>query len=228
MFMTVLGNITLSPEEREYLQAECPYLNPAYIHYLSNLRLYPEKQVDIKFHPTEGGAGKSSQDGSQDWGSIEIEIRGKWVETIPYEILLLALTSEAYFLFCDRDWNHDGQEEKAYEKACALLKGGCAFSEFGSRRRRDYRTQNLVMQGLCRGAREGREKGWDGKFTGTSNVHFAMKYNVKPIGTVAHEWYMGIAAITNNYEDANEIASQYWIGCFGAGVNSSVTLKSSE
>lgn len=222
--LAVLGNLTLSPEEREYLQKECPYLPQAYIRYLSDLRLHPERQVDIKFHPVPQNDEKSPENASQEWGSIEMNIRGKWIETIPYEIPLLALTSEAYFLFCDREWDHAGQEEKAYEKGCVLIKGGCAFSEFGSRRRRDYHTQDLVMQGLCRAAKEGSEKGWDGKFIGTSNVHFAMKYNVSPIGTVAHEWYMGIAAITNDYENANEIASRYWIGRFGVGVSSSPAL----
>ncbi|KAI5301850.1 nicotinate phosphoribosyltransferase [Ascosphaera pollenicola] len=145
-------------------------------------------------------------------------IRGTWVDTILYEIPLLALTSEAYFKFCDKDWNHDGQEEKAYQKGVELLQNGCVFSEFGSRRRRDYHTHDTVMKGLCRAAEEGKEKGWPGKFLGTSNVHFAMKYGVAPIGTVAHEWYMGIAAITNNYEGATELGLRYWIGTFGEGV----------
>jgi nicotinate phosphoribosyltransferase len=135
-----------------------------------------------------------------------------------YEIPLLALVSEAYFKFVETDWSYEGQADKAYQKGRALLEGGCIVSEFGSRRRRDYHTQDIVLQGLRRADDEGRKAGWAGKLTGTSNVHFAMKHGVLPIGTVAHEWFMGVAAITNNYEKANEIALEYWTATFGQGV----------
>lgn len=140
------------------------------------------------------------------------------METILYEIPLLALVSEAYFKFCDKDWSHAGQVEKAYEKGAKLLQEGCIFSEFGTRRRRDYHTQDLVLQGLRRAEAEGAQKGWTGKLSGSSNVHFAMKHGVPPVGTVAHEWFMGVAAITNNYEQANKIALEYWTSTFGEGV----------
>lgn len=147
-----------------------------------------------------------------------MDIGGLWLETILYEIPLLALTSEAYFKFCDRDWTHDKQAEKAFEKGLKLMENSCIFSEFGTRRRRDYHTQDLVLAGLKNAHTEARTRGLGGKLAGTSNVHFAMKYNLPPVGTVAHEWFMGIASITNDYEHANEAALRYWVGCFGEGV----------
>ncbi|OAL63918.1 nicotinate phosphoribosyltransferase [Trichophyton rubrum] len=207
-----LENIKLTEEELEFLQKCCSYLNPAYLKYLSEFRLKPSEQLEVSFIPIDDTGSKD------DMGDVKIAIKGLWVETILYEIPLLALTSETYFKFCDRDWDYHQQEEKAFRKGCALLENGCIFSEFGTRRRRDYHTQNLVMEGLTRAAKKGVEEGFKGKFAGTSNVHFAMKYGIDPVGTVAHEWYMGIAAITNNYENANEIALRYWLGCFGEGV----------
>ena len=132
------------------------------------------------------------------------------MDTILYEIPLLALVSEAYFKFCDQDWSYTGQADKAYQKGIKLLEEGCIFSEFGTRRRRDYHTQDVVLQGLRRAEAEAKQKGWPGKLSGTSNVHFAMKHGIPPVGTVAHEWFMGVEAITNDYEHANQIALEYW------------------
>ncbi|GAD96286.1 nicotinate phosphoribosyltransferase [Paecilomyces variotii No. 5] len=207
-----LGNIRLTDEELQFLKDRCPYLNDAYLRYLTQFRFKPQEQINIIFTPVED-TGKDS-----DLGDVEYEIKGLWVETILYEIPMLALTSEAYFRFCETDWDYNNQEERAYRKGCALLENACIFSEFGSRRRRDYHTQDLVMAGLCRAAEHGKQTGWKGVFSGSSNVHFAMKYGVNPVGTVAHEWYMSIAAITNDYENANELGLRYWLGCFGEGV----------
>ena len=208
-----IANIRVSPDEIEFLRTKCPYFNDAYLKYLTTFKLKPSEQIDITFKPLNDTGG------DDDEGDLEYLIKGLWVETILYEIPLLALTSQAYFMFCDRDWDYTSQEEKAFRKGCALLEHGCLFSEFGSRRRRDYHTQDLVMKGLCRAAEEGKKKGWKGVLTGSSNVHFSMKYNVTPVGTVAHEWYMAIAAITGDYENANELALRYWLGCFGEGVS---------
>jgi nicotinate phosphoribosyltransferase len=204
-----LGGISLTPAELEYLRRQCPYFGEAYLGYMESFRMRPSEQVKLSFTPADDGS---------EYGDLHMSIKGLWTETIVYEIPLLALTSEAYFKFCSTDWNHDGQEDKACRKTLTLLEHGCYFSEFGSRRRRDYRTQDLVLKGICMGAEQAAEKGFVGKVTGTSNVHFAMKYGIPPVGTVAHEWYMGIAAITNNYENANELGLRYWLGTFGEGV----------
>lgn len=201
-----LGNISLSNEEYRFLQTHCEYLTPDYLDFLKDFQLRPREQVQIKFIPDGEGC---------DIGAVELNIAGKWVDTILYEIPVLALTSEAYFRFMDTDWSYDGQEEKAYEKGMKLLEHGCITSEFGTRRRRDYHTQALVFRGLVKASNEAAKKGFPGKLSGTSNVHLAMRFNIPPVGTVAHEWFMGIAAITGDYKQATEKALQHWVSCFG-------------
>ncbi|KAL8828545.1 MAG: hypothetical protein Q9170_006556 [Blastenia crenularia] len=207
-----LANISLTLEELEYLKRTCTYFNDTYLRFLTSFRLRPSEQVRASFTVLQDTGS------DQDVGDLQLDVGGRWLDTILYEIPLLALTSEAYFKFCDGDWTYKHQEARAYDKGCKLMQHGCIFSEFGSRRRRDYHTHDLVIQGLKRAAVDGHDRGWKGKLSGSSNVHFAMKYGIPPVGTVAHEWFMGIASITNDYEHANETALRYWVGCFGEGV----------
>jgi nicotinate phosphoribosyltransferase len=208
-----LGNISLSEDEYKYLQNHCPYLTGTYLRFLKELRLRPREQVKLTFHPVGDDTGSDS-----DLGDVDMQISGKWVETILYEIPILALTSEAYFKFMDKNWSYAGQQKLATEKGQRLLQAGCVFSEFGTRRRRDYHTQALVFGGLKVASDEAEKNGWPGKLSGSSNVHLAMRFNMPPVGTVAHEWFMGIAAIMNDYGNASEEALRRWIGCFGEGV----------
>lgn len=208
-----LGNIRVTDEEIEWLEKTCPFFSKEYLEFLKTFYLKPAEQLSLIFSPVDGTAEGDAQP-----GEVAISISGLWVDTILFEIPLLALISEAYFKFVDTDWNHDGQVENAKQKGMQLLEAGCAFSEFGSRRRRDYKTHEMVMTGLLDAQKEVQGKGFPGKFSGTSNVHFAMKYGVAPVGTVAHEWFMGIAALTGDYAGANEKALQYWTGVFGQGV----------
>jgi nicotinate phosphoribosyltransferase len=211
-----LANIALSSEELEFLRTQCKYLTANYLEYIGSFRFRPSEQVQVSFTPNNDTGSDS------DIGPVVIRVAGSWVDTILYEIPLLALISETYFKFCDRSWSYDGQLELAQRKGEQLLKGGCVFSEFGSRRRRDYKTQELVLKGLVEASQDGERIGWSGKLSGTSNVHFAMRFGLPPIGTVAHEWFMGVAAITGDYEHANEIALKYWVGTFGPGVGVSL------
>jgi nicotinate phosphoribosyltransferase len=187
-------------------------LNKPYLDFLKEFRLNPREQILATFTP-EKDTGSDD-----DIGNVNLVVKGLWVETILYEIPLLALTSEAYFRFIDTDWTYDGQEENAYAKGMRLLEAGCVVSEFGTRRRRDYHTQALVFRGLVKAKKEGEKMGLPGQISGTSNVHLAMRFGIPPIGTVAHEWFMGVAAITGNYETATKTALSYWVGCFGEGV----------
>ncbi|KAI0023781.1 nicotinate phosphoribosyltransferase [Xylariomycetidae sp. FL0641] len=209
-----LGNISLSDDELRYLKTHCKYLTSDYLDFLKEFRLSPRDQLKPVFKPLD----PDNSENEDALGDVHIDIKGSWVDTILYEIPLLALTSEAYFKFMDKDWNYDGQEQKAFEKGMKLLEAGCTFSEFGTRRRRDYHTQALVFRGLVKASKEGEKRGLPGKLTGTSNVHLAMRFNLPPVGTVAHEWFMGSAAVTDDYENATETALRNWTDCFGEGV----------
>lgn len=206
-----LGNIQLSDEEYVFLKTHCDYLTPDYLQFLKEFQLRPRDQVKVTFK----AEGDGDSGGPDVIGEVDIAIAGTWVDTILYEIPILALTSEAYFRFMDTDWNYDGQEELAYEKGVKLLEAGCITSEFGTRRRRDYHTQALVFRGLVNAAKDATAKGFPGKLSGTSNVHLAMRFNIPPVGTVAHEWFMGTAAIMDDYTTATEEALRRWVGCFG-------------
>lgn len=102
------------------------------------------------------------------------------------------------------------------------------FSEFGTRRRRSLRVQELVVQGLIAGVEEVKRRDGDlgqGGLAGTSNarwtggytpqhglmiqVHLALKYDLKPSGTIAHEWIMAIGA-KYGYKGANRRAMEMW------------------
>ena len=203
--------MALTTEELQYLQENCSFLDrEGYLEFLHKFRLRPKDHLQLEFLP-------SPED--EQVGDLRLEIKGRWVDTILYETLLLALVSKAYFKFCDQDWSYDGQRDKAYGKAMKLIDAGCTFTEFGTRRRRDYTTQDLVMQGLTEAAKEAKKSSFGGgQFAGTSNVHFAMKHGVPPSGTVAHEWFMGVAAATADYHQATEWALRYWLQCYGEGV----------
>jgi len=57
--------------------------------------------------------------------------------------------------------------EAAYHKAHTLLQAGCAFSDFGTRRRRSFAVQDLVIQAIVSASRDVPGKG---ALLGTSNV----------------------------------------------------------
>ena len=166
----------MTDEELAWLKSTCTYFPADYLSFLKTFRFRPFEQVRIEY--------------DQSTCELSMHISGKWLDIILYEIPLLSLVSEAYFKFVDLDWDYVAQYERAYCKAERLLRAGCKFAEFGTRRRRDYRTHELVVKAL-RDAdvalRKTNNSMIKGNFTGTSNVHFARIFGVAPIGTLAHE-----------------------------------------
>jgi len=93
---------------------------------------------------------------------------------------------------------------KLNQKVELANKEGMLFSEFGTRRRFSYEVQDKVCEYLKKHSKT---------CVGTSNVHFAMKYDMKPIGTHPHEWFMFHGA-QYGYKNANYMALENWVDIY--------------
>lgn len=200
-----LIHLQLTPQERAWLATTCPYLRNDYLDYLERFRFDPKSQVQVDFVPST-----TDQDAQPSkWGDLSLTVEGVWSHVIFYEVPLMAIVSQVYFSIVDTDWSLEGQFEQAKAKAERLTSSGIRYSEFGTRRRRSYQTHRIVLEGLISGDSSTSSSAANGKLLGTSNVHFAQLYNLVPIGTVAHEWTMAIAAL-QGYTHSNLKALQLW------------------
>lgn len=193
-----LGTLRITAEEEAWLREACPYFQEKYLAFLRDFQLRPADEVDVRFVPTDG-----------EYGQLEVLIQGAWASVILYEVPVMAIISETYFQTVDRDWTAAGQRERAADKARKLLQRGVMLSEFGTRRRRSLATHVEVMHGLLDAQKEVGDAPGAGRILGTSNIYLAKQFGVAPVGTVAHEWTMAIAAI-HGYEHSNLRALQLW------------------
>lgn len=97
------ASIRLSDTEATWLRTRCPFFKPAYIAFLAAFRFDPAAQVRVEFVP------ESTDSAGVEWGAFEIAIKGKWAETILWEVPLMAIISEAYFTTVDKAWDYVGQ-----------------------------------------------------------------------------------------------------------------------
>jgi nicotinate phosphoribosyltransferase len=132
-------------------------------------------------------------------GRLQLEIAGLWMRTILWEVPLLALIAETYYEVIDTNWTEEGQEELMRSKSIRLTKAGVRWGDFGTRRRRNFEAQERVVR-ICKD---------DPNFTGTSNLWLAILYDVKALGTMAHEWVMAHSALFS-LAHANRFALHAW------------------
>jgi len=135
---------------------------------------------------------------------IEIEIYGPWLNTILFETPVLAIISELYTIqlySCDLY-----ESSKNFINKITYLQThapeGFKFGDFGTRRRLSFEFQNYMIQGFI--------ENLDNKLVGTSNVYFAKKYNIKPLGTQAHEWFQAHQQLNVRLIDSQKDALQKW------------------
>ncbi|MBD5557730.1 MAG: nicotinate phosphoribosyltransferase [Desulfovibrio sp.] len=190
--IAMLEDVVITDEEIAFMKRRCRYIPHWFYSFLRGFR-YDARLVTVR------------QDAS---GHLEVEFEGCWTNTILLEVKVLAIISELYLAMTGREQALDlgAFAEKTRAKARRLIEGGCTFSDFGTRRRASFAAQAAAIGALCAGAAEAEGPG---RFMGTSNIYFAMKHDLVPVGTMAHEI---IAAIGGMYgpQMANHIAMKAW------------------
>ena len=173
--------------------------------YLRGLRFMKSDFVDFLalFHFSEKyvsvGPGEKP-------GEIDVTIRGPWLHTILYEIPILSIVSEVYFRRTQPrpDLDEGRRRLKAKIDLVRTVEPELDFkiSDFGTRRRFSRDWQEEVLQTLKREVPQ--------YLAGTSNVWFAMRNNMTPLGTMAHEYMQACQALGPRLRDSQVFAFDKW------------------
>lgn len=200
-----LGTLQLSDDEYAYVVTHIKYIPHNYWEWLRGFRFRPEK-IEARL------------DGE---GHLQIEVTDFLYRVTLYEVPILAIVAELR----NRTRGVKADNRKAMELLDAKIayanENRLPFSEFGTRRRFSSELHEAVVARL--------KEGCPDYCAGTSNVYFAKKYNMTPIGTFPHEWVMFHSGVFG-YKRANYLSLEDWIkvydGALGTALIDTFTTKS--
>ena len=183
-----LCSLKFNKQELNYLRS-IRFIKPDYVEFLRLWRPIRD-YVNVSLQPD---------------GQLHLVVKGPLFSAMQFEIYLLEIVNEVYFRFA---YNYDElvkEAEAKLEQKVADFNSGkytFKFAEFGCRRRLSREWQDHVVEVFAHQTKN---------CIGTSNVYLAMKYNLTPIGTYAHEYvqmYQGIDSIPLAY--TNHYAMRDW------------------
>lgn len=219
-------NVVLTDEELAYLQT-LPQFKPDYLAYLKGFRYRP-KQVTIAAIPPvidSGAVNAFCEDGSK----LVVMVDGPWLETILWEIPLLAIISEVAqrrrfpdkgpadaLAVLDRRLGELRANHSAEELATFKV------TDFGTRRRFSRDVQEAVVRALNTDPR------FAPFLTGTSNMDIARRLGIPAVGTQAHEWFQAFQQLSTELRYSQTLALEMWVkeypDCLGIALTDCITM----
>ena len=193
--LDILCTLQFKPEELDYLRS-LRFIKSDFVDYLELF------QLKRRFINTQ----------INQQGSLDIVVEGPMIQAMFFEIFVLAIVNELYFRRLETPAVLEEGERRLQTKA-ALLKDYAnqqqptdtpfLVSDFGTRRRYSYAWQRHVINTLHHAAPD--------VFRGSSNVYLAMKLNIAPIGTMAHEFMQAFQALNFRLRDFQTAALESWV-----------------
>lgn len=185
----------LTVDEYNFLKRELPFLTPDFLDFLTNFK-FDSKYIHFSYDELNN--------------ELNLIIEGPWLQTILFEVPVLAIINEVFFKHYTKDFentslfnrldklNDDTGQYIIHKKEHPH--NHMKFTDFGTRRRFSRDWQQSVLEN------------WNniGALNGTSNLYFAMQLGLKPIGTMAHEWIQAGQAFTHP-RDSQKFMLDKWV-----------------
>ena len=187
-----LCNLKLTEDELSWL-SDIRFFKPDFITYLDNFKL-DESLVHCYVN--------------NDSNEIEIFFRGPWIKTILFEVPILAIVSELYTQEMVGELSNLKKNFDSYFPQ-PIFK----FTDMGTRRRASLDHHVSVVKHFV---------DTFSTFIGTSNLYIAKMLNIKPIGTMAHEWiqaHQQLSPILNSQEEALQVWADEYRGDLGIALS---------
>lgn len=198
--ITSMKNLKLNSSEYNFLKYTCYYFKPLYLEYLKNFR----------YNPNDVSVELDSEN------NLVLNIEGYWRDTILWEVPLMALISELYYKFVENENCTIYDYTKFLNNSIIKDKNiNHNYAEFGTRRRRSHETQSLYLQYV-------KDFVKNKNLVGTSNLYMAKELGLKPLGTVAHEWFMGNSSLCG-LSHANKYALENWVKVYRGDLGIALT-----
>ncbi|BEP41421.1 nicotinate phosphoribosyltransferase [Variovorax sp. 375MFSha3.1] len=153
-------------------------------------------------------------------GELEIRIKGPWLHTILFEIPVLAIVNEVYFRNTQKKPDFEEGRRRLETKLAQLQEAGLGdlkIADYGTRRRfsKDWHEEVLRTSAARLGAVtsppvQSQPGARLPQLAGTSNVLYAMKLGMIPLGTMAHEYLQACQALGPRLRDSQIFGFESW------------------
>jgi nicotinate phosphoribosyltransferase len=186
-----LCRLRFSEDELEYLRS-MRFIKSDFVDFLQLFQMN-QKYISVSASPLGNG-------------EIDVIVKGPWLHTILFEIPVLSLINEIHFRRTQTSPDYAEGRRRLSEKI-GLISGvpgltECRVADYGTRRRfsRAWHEEliNILKDQL--GA----------QFAGTSNVDLARRYNLIPLGTMAHEYLQACQSLGPRLRDSQTFAFEMW------------------
>lgn len=192
-----MAALSLTEDEFEYVCRKIRYVAGNYWEWLKGFRFEKDKiqcSLDAEGH-------------------LQIEVTDLLYKVTLYEVPILAVVAELRNRRLGAKADLDTAMARLDSKIEIANTNGLVFSEFGTRRRFSSDLHEAVVSRL---------KSRCPKYcAGTSNVYFAMKYDMIPVGTFPHEWMMFHSGVFG-YKRANYLGLEDWIKVYDGALGTAL------